>query len=70
VVIDASVIVAVLVADERQPLAAEYLKEWLAVGEDLHAACPKRCGCRAAGPAALLTTVIARPVPRGPYLGW
>ena len=37
VVIDASVIVAVLVADERQPLAAEYLKEWLAVGEDLHA---------------------------------
>jgi predicted nucleic acid-binding protein len=36
IVIDASVIVAVLVADERQVLAEEQLREWLAAREELH----------------------------------
>ncbi len=37
VVIDASVIVAVLVADERQAAAQRHLEDWLAAGEELHA---------------------------------
>jgi predicted nucleic acid-binding protein len=37
VVIDASVIVAVLVADERQAAAQGHLEDWLAAGEELHA---------------------------------
>ena len=37
VVIDASVIVAVLVADERQVEARGHLEGWLAAGEELHA---------------------------------
>ena len=37
VVVDASVIVAVLVADERQGAARAHLDGWLAAGEGLHA---------------------------------
>jgi predicted nucleic acid-binding protein len=37
VVIDASVIVAVVVADERQAAAQRRLEDWLAAGEELHA---------------------------------
>jgi predicted nucleic acid-binding protein len=37
VVVDASVIVALLVADERQGAVRELLTEWLAAGEELHA---------------------------------
>ncbi|MGH3500215.1 MAG: type II toxin-antitoxin system VapC family toxin [Nocardioidaceae bacterium] len=37
VVVDASVIVALLVADERQEAARTHLEEWLEQGESLHA---------------------------------
>jgi predicted nucleic acid-binding protein len=37
VVLDASVIVAVLVADERQVAARAHLEDWLEAGEALHA---------------------------------
>lgn len=37
VVIDASVIIAVVVADERQDAAQAHLKGWLEAGEGLHA---------------------------------
>jgi predicted nucleic acid-binding protein len=37
VVVDASVIVALLVADERQPAARASLEGWLTAGEQLHA---------------------------------
>lgn len=37
VVIDASVIVALVVTDEHQDVAQTYLKGWLAAGEGLHA---------------------------------
>lgn len=37
VVLDASVVVAVLVADERQPAAQARLERWLATDEGLHA---------------------------------
>ncbi len=37
VVVDASVIVALLVADERQAAAQEHLEGWVDSGEELHA---------------------------------
>lgn len=37
VVVDASVVVAVLVADERQDAVKTHLEAWLQVGEELHA---------------------------------
>jgi predicted nucleic acid-binding protein len=37
VVIDASVIVAMVVADERQRIARAHLERWLEAGESLHA---------------------------------
>lgn len=37
VVVDASVIVALLVADDRQPAAQTHLEGWVESGEELHA---------------------------------
>lgn len=37
VVVDASVIVALMVADERQPAAQAHLEGWVESGEELHA---------------------------------
>ncbi len=37
VVLDANVVVALLVADERQPAAQAHLEKWLGAGEELHA---------------------------------
>ena len=37
VVVDASVVVAMIVADERQDAARAHLAGWLAAGEELHA---------------------------------
>ena len=37
VVIDASVVVALIVADERQAVAQAHLTNWLSAGADLHA---------------------------------
>ena len=37
VVVDASVLVAVVVADKHQPAARGHLEGWLQAGEDLHA---------------------------------
>jgi predicted nucleic acid-binding protein len=37
VIVDASVVVALVVADERQAAARAQLEEWMEVGEDLHA---------------------------------
>lgn len=37
VVVDASVVIALVVADERQAAAQAHLDEWLEAGEELHA---------------------------------
>lgn len=44
VVVDASVIVSLVVADERQTAVLAHMEEWLAAGEQLHARFRKNPG--------------------------